>query len=157
VNLAETHRLLTAIAAVDNRRFDDATVAVWRQILVDQQFDDCALAAVEHFREEPDAYLMPGHIHRRAAALARRRAGAIRRAELDAQLAIEAGETVDKTADVIELVEALAARMGTGDPDVLRRPEWVRRERQRTRELREGPNPLYDPQRAARLAREASA
>lgn len=156
MNLAETHRLLTVVASVDNRRFDDATVTMWRQILADQDFDDCAQAVVEHFREEPDAYLMPGHVHRRAAALARRRAGRARLAELTERHAIESAETVDRTADVIEMVEALAARMGTGDPNVLRRPEWLRHERQAAAERREGPNPNYDPRRAARIARDSA-
>lgn len=156
MNLAETHRLLTAIRAVDNRNFDDVTVATWRQILADHEYADCATAALDHFRDDPDRYLMPGHIHRRAAALASRRAGAARRAELDGQLAIEAadqGEPADRRAERDELLARLAEKLGPSDPTVLRRREWVRAERQRQRAYE--PNPHYDPSRVAEVLRRA--
>lgn len=157
MNLAETHQLLTVIAAVDNRNFDDATVTTWRQILAEQQFDDCYAAAVDHLRDDPDTYLMPGHIHRRATALARIRAGRRRAVQLARQREIEAAETVDRSAEVAELVDALARRMGTGDLTVLRRREWVEHERDQQRQRTAEPNPNYDPQRAAELARRESA
>lgn len=156
MNLAETHRLLTVIATIDNRRFDDATVSVWRRILDNNAYIDCEQAVTDHFRDRPDVYLMPGHIHAAAQQIASRRLGAVRKAKLDQQHALQTAETVDRTPDVIEMVERLAARMGTSDRDILRRQEWVKQERQRQRD-RIGRNPNYDPRRAADIARRDSA
>jgi hypothetical protein len=61
VNLVETNRLLTVVAAVDNRRIDDATVSVWAGILGDLGIDECMQAARRHFATSA-AYLLPVHI-----------------------------------------------------------------------------------------------
>jgi hypothetical protein len=54
VNLAETHDLLTLIAVYDNRRFDDATVLAWREVLADCAFEGCRVAVVKHYGSSTD-------------------------------------------------------------------------------------------------------
>lgn len=73
MNLQEVDRLLTIIKNVDNRRIDDATVIVWREILGDLPFEDCVMAATKHFAESTD-YLLPAHIRQGVLAIRNERA-----------------------------------------------------------------------------------
>jgi len=61
VNITETSRLLTYVAAVDGRRVDDATVIAWHDILGDLQMADCQQAVRRHFAGSKD-WLMPAHV-----------------------------------------------------------------------------------------------
>lgn len=61
MNHTETARLLTAVAAIDGRRIDDASVAAWHGMLGDLPFNDCAEAVRRHFARSSD-WLMPAHI-----------------------------------------------------------------------------------------------
>jgi hypothetical protein len=144
VNLAETHDLLILVAAYDNRRFDDATVLAWQQVLADLPYADCRAAAVTHFASA-DAYLMPVHIRRGAHEVDRERRRVAREArEQTEQLAIEADPTRrDRSDDVRRLIAELRDSLPDGDPDKLRRPEWL--EVDRRRETNAEPNPHYDP------------
>jgi len=72
VNGAETAKLLTLIATVDNRSFDNATVAVWGKVLQDVELADAQDAVVSHWRSS-DEYLMPIHVLREADAISRAR------------------------------------------------------------------------------------
>lgn len=141
---ADTARVLAKAAAFDQRTVGAADVASWHEVLHDLDVADALAAVTTHFRETTDR-LMPAHIRRIALSLASQRAGAERRAHLDAQRAVESTETVDRTPEVAELVDQLARRMGTGDPTVLRRREWVERERnrQRTERAAAQPNPHF--------------
>lgn len=146
-------RLLAKAAAFDQRTVGAADVAAWHEALADLPAADAMDAVTAHYREH-EHRLMPAQVRRLALDLARRRAGAARRRQLGAQRAVESAGTTDRTADVIQLVDALKARLGTGDPTVLRRREWVVAEERRQRQARPDavPNPHYDPQRAAELA-----
>ena len=62
VNLDETAKLLTVIAAYDNRNVTRETVVVWHQALGHLTLDVAQQAVVLHFKEST-AYLMPGHVH----------------------------------------------------------------------------------------------
>ena len=66
MNYAETAQLLTAVAACDNRRIDDATVAMWHDVLGDLPLRDALEAARRHFAKSTD-WLMPAHIRTGAA------------------------------------------------------------------------------------------
>jgi hypothetical protein len=62
VDLDETAKLLTVIAAYDNRNVQRETVIVWQQALAHLPLDVAQQAVVLHFKEST-AYLMPGHVH----------------------------------------------------------------------------------------------
>lgn len=144
MNLVETHDLLTLIAKYDNRRFDDATVIAWRELLADLPFDDCRAAALAHFGRT-EKYLMPFNIIQGASDLDRNRRRILReQREAAGQRELEARPTTDRS---VELRAAIRDMLPPGDPDKLRRPEPLAWDRAREREGRPdaGPNPLYDP------------
>jgi hypothetical protein len=147
VNLVETHDLLTLIAKYDNRRFDDATVIAWRELLADLPFDDCRTAALAHFGRS-EKYIMPFNIIQGANDLDRERRRILReQREAAEQRALEARPTTDRS---VELRAAIRDMLPPGDPDKLRRAEWVEADRRRERLANAEPNPLYDPTIAAR-------
>tara|TARA_R110000822_G_scaffold92393_3_gene213105 strand:- start:2335 stop:2754 length:420 start_codon:yes stop_codon:yes gene_type:complete len=58
MNKVEIAKLLTLIAAVDNRNVDDVTVEMWFQIVGHCEYGEAA-RAVTRFFAESDAYLAP--------------------------------------------------------------------------------------------------
>lgn len=159
MNLAETHDLLTFIAAYDNRRFDDATVLAWQPIFAELEFGDCRTAVTQHFATS-DAYLMPVHIRRLIAELeTQRRLERARQAREAREAEIAAIEAADPTrrdrSEAIEaLIDELRAKLPPGNPDSLRYASgyWREQREAREREKRAVPNPHYDPGALARLA-----
>lgn len=147
MNLAETSDLLAFIARCDNRRADDATAIAWHSIVGDLPLGDCLAAARRHFGTSTD-YLMPVHIRRLADEIDRdrRRVARVHRE----QLALEAEQAdptrYDRSDEVRALIEQLRDVLPDGDPDKLRRTEWIEHDRRRQREAAIGPNPHYDPQ-----------
>lgn len=146
MNLAETSDLLAFIARCDNRRADDATAIAWHSILGDLPLGDCLAAARRHFAEA-DAYLMPVHIRRGALEIDRERRRQQREvAERNEQLAIAADPTRrDRSEAVRALIAQLRDSLPDGDPDKLRRAEWVEHDRRRERLAAAVPNPHYAP------------
>lgn len=146
MNLAETHDLLTLAATLDRRRFDDATVVAWQEILADQPFDDCRTAVVRHFASTTD-YLMPVHVLRGAAELDRHRRQLAREAsEQRSMLALASDPTRrDRSEQTQALIAELRDSLPEGDPDKLRRKEWLEVDRRRERMANAEPNPHYDP------------
>lgn len=144
MNLAETYDLLTFIAALDNRRFDDATVLAWQPIVADVPFADARDAVRVHFGSS-DAYLMPVHVVRGAAEIDRNRRRAIREArEREEQLTLEADPSRhDRSEDVAALLADLREALPAGDSDKLRRAEWLEADKRRARELGAVPNPDF--------------
>lgn len=61
MNVQETAELLAKIQLIDNRQISDATVLEWWG-LVDDLDIDVAVAAVDLFRRESTAYLVPAHV-----------------------------------------------------------------------------------------------
>lgn len=144
MNLAETNDLLTFISSYDRRRFDDATVIAWQLVVADLPYGDCRAAVVEHFTNSTD-YLMPVHVVRGATEIDRNRRKAIREArEREEQLAIEADPSRrDRSEDVKALLADLRDQLPAGDPDKLRRAEWLEADKRRARELTAEPNPDF--------------
>jgi hypothetical protein len=62
MNLEETAKLLTVIAAYDNRNVTRETVVVWQQALGHLSLNVAQQAVVLHFKESTE-YLKPGHVH----------------------------------------------------------------------------------------------
>lgn len=145
MNRAETHDLLAFIAAYDNRRFDDATVLAWHAVFAETEFADSRAAVIDHFATS-DAYLMPVHVRRGADAAKRdRRRRARERGEALALEAELAKPRRDRSEDVRKLIAELRDSLPDGDPDKLRRAEWVEHDRRRERWPVIEPNPHYDP------------
>jgi hypothetical protein len=144
VRIAETHDLLTLIAALDNRRFGDETVIVWHEILDALPFADCRQAVIDHFAETT-GYLMPAHVRAGALRVADQRRRAELRARIDQQQAALADgpavPTTDRRAEVQALLAELRDRLPAVDEMKVRRPEVVQWDRVRNAE----PNPHYDP------------
>lgn len=67
--------LLSLIAARDRRTIGKADVAVWMEDIGDLDFNDARRAVADHFREEPDTWLMAGHVRRRVQAIRAERLG----------------------------------------------------------------------------------
>lgn len=160
MNLAETHDLLTFIAVYDNRRFDDATVLAWHPIFADLAFGDCRTAVTQHFATS-EAYLMPAHVRRLVGEMDRDRRRRLREEREANMAAIEAADPTrrDRSDEVRALIAELRAKLPDGDPDSLRfnAGYWRQVREDRERQDAAEPNPHYDPQLAARLAREAAA
>ena len=142
MNLTQTADLLTLAAKYDNRRFDDATVVAWREILADLPYTDCRSALVSHFATSTD-YLMPVHVRTGALEVDRdRRRRDREQREAAEQLAIEADPTrYDRSDEVRALLAELRDSLPDGDPDALRRSEWLDVDRRRAREVE--PNPAF--------------
>lgn len=62
MDLDETAKLLTVIAAYDNRNVQRETVLVWHQSVGHLQLSVAQQAVALHFKEST-AYLMPGHVN----------------------------------------------------------------------------------------------
>lgn len=67
--------LLTLIAARDRRTLGKADVTVWSFDIGDLDYDDACQAVAEHFREEPETWLMAGHVRKRVKAIREARIG----------------------------------------------------------------------------------
>lgn len=63
MNLQETTDLLVRIQIIDNRRFEEATVLAWHELVEDLDFRIAVEAVRLHFREST-AYLVPAHVRR---------------------------------------------------------------------------------------------
>lgn len=61
MNKMEIARLLTAIAALDNRKVLEETVEAWYAVLHSYPYGDAAEAVRQHF-EDSTEYLMPAHV-----------------------------------------------------------------------------------------------
>lgn len=61
MNRAETGRLLTKAAMIDNREVTPALVAAWHELLEDVDYAD-AVQALKHHRATSTEYLVPAHI-----------------------------------------------------------------------------------------------
>lgn len=119
MNRAETHDLLTAIAAIDNRKFDDAAVIMWHRILGHVDPADAGRAITEHFGTS-DAYLMPVHIARLADGYAKSRA---HRERIQVVAEVEAAPAVpveNRSPEAEAAIAAFRAQAPAGDRDKLR-------------------------------------
>jgi len=103
VDLNDTAKLLTVIAAYDNRNVQRETVVVWQQALAHLTLDVAQEAVVLHFTESTE-YLKPGHVN----AAARRIIDLRERQQRMSRPAIEpAAVTLDRAAHEAEFREAL--------------------------------------------------
>lgn len=68
MNMFETNRLLTVIAATDGRSVDDATVSVWSGFLGDLPLDECMEAVRRHYLKSASR-VMPAHIREQVLAI----------------------------------------------------------------------------------------
>lgn len=158
MNHAETHDVLRLAASFDNRRFDDVAVIAWQAALDDIPFADGRAALLDHFRESAE-YLMPVHIRRGALYIDRERRRAERERSERLALEAEASEPTryDRSDETRALIAALRDSLPEGDPDKLRRPEWLEHDKRRDRERNAVPNPHYDPDAHTRLEEIAAA
>ena len=106
MNLTDTAKLLTMVAAFYRRTIGEADVTAWQAALDDLRFEDCREAVVAHFRTSSD-YLMPVAV--RSAVKAMRRD----RLERDVEAFIPDADPNDPTA-YIEAMKARRARIADG-------------------------------------------
>lgn len=135
MNLVETHDLLTLAAAFDNRKFGDETVAAWREVLSRESFEDARDAVLHHFKTSTE-YLMPAHVTQRCRE--------IRNERFDAKALTEHPPAVplaERSAN--GEIEQLRQILPPARADILRRAEWVWRDRARLRQLEAEPNPDF--------------
>jgi hypothetical protein len=154
MNLAETSDLLAFIARCDNRRVDDSTVVAWHSIVGEVPLADALVAVRTHFRTS-DVYLMPVHVVRGADEIDRdRRRQARELREAAERLELEAAPRTDRSR---EIAAGIRDMLGPGNPDALRRAEWLEADKRRDRLNAANANPDYDPTAAIAAAAEAEA
>lgn len=141
---SEAAKLLGKLAATDGRTVSEATARAWAETLPDVTLAEALGAVPAHFRESTE-WCMPVHVLRIVEAARREQHRLEREADEAAQAALEPGPVTDRSPEVGDLLAKLAERLGPSNPAVLRRREWVERERRRQREQRPDavPNPLY--------------
>lgn len=139
ITYEDTAAILAKLAACDQRTVGRTDLAAWQEILnlAKPPIDvaDALDAVAEWHATNTDGRMRPAHVIQGAQHIAYRRAGRQRAERIAQQTAIEATPTV-QAADDDELLTELRARMGTGDPNVLRRPEWVEWQRRQERAVR---------------------
>lgn len=144
MNRSEVAMILTAAAARDRRTIGETDVLAWHEDIGDLDYDVAREAISRHYRESTD-WVMPAHIRRHAATIVHDRRRAIREASEARALEAERNDPTrrDRSAEVAAMVAELRDSLPDADPNVLRRPEWVRAERTRRIEAHAEPNPLY--------------
>lgn len=141
---AETAKVLAKASAYDQRTVGEMDVHAWHEVLHDLHLGDALEAVGRHYAEHTER-IMPAHVRRLALTIDRdrRRAGR-EETERAERLALEADPTRrDRSAEVRELIARLRYELPDGDPDKLRRPEWVETDRRRERWPSIEPNPHY--------------
>jgi hypothetical protein len=128
MNLQEAGQILAKAAAYDRRTIGQADVLAWHEALSDMDATDALAAVAAHYRDSTE-WLMPAHVRRQVAELARQR----RRADLDAahDRAIVSAPTTRTFRRPVELIAALRATLPPGDPAKLRGPHWLATHAQR--------------------------
>ncbi|GAB3817750.1 hypothetical protein GCM10027605_68970 [Micromonospora zhanjiangensis] len=149
MNKSQVAAILGLIAARDRRTVGEVDVHAWHEDIGDLDFDDVRQAISAHFRDSTE-YLMPAHIRRLAAGLARER----HRLEREAaeQRAIEAyaataGPLTDRSAEIRAFVDEVRGALPEGDREALmpRAVAWEREHRAFQRQQDAEPNPAFDP------------
>ncbi len=141
----DVSRLLGKAAAYDRRTVGEADVLAWHEAIGDLDPDDAFAAVAQHYRDTTD-WIMPAHVRRIAKELARdryRRASEERAARaLEAERAVPRG---NRSAEVAAFVQQIRGTLPPGNPDKLRRPEWVELEKRQDRARRADtqPNPHF--------------
>lgn len=157
MNLSETARLLTTMAAYDRRTIGDADVVGWQAVLSDAPFEDCMEAVQRHYAENTD-WMMPAHVRRLVRDIHGERESAARatgwapgqykvpKAEAMPEIAGKVDESTI-SAPVRALLDSVRAMLPEGSREDLmpRREYWDREHRAFVRTRDAEPNPLYKP------------
>jgi hypothetical protein len=69
VNRNDTIDILALVSAADRRTVGDTDVDVWFGVIGELGRDECAQAVRDHLRQDPDVWLQPGHVYKRARAI----------------------------------------------------------------------------------------
>lgn len=147
---ADTARLLSKAAAFDQRTIGAADVAAWHEAVADLDAAD-AMAAVTRHYQSTDQRIMPSHLIRLAAEIARERRKELREASERRALESEQAERrTDRSADIAALIGRMRSMLPDGDPEILRPRQayWDREHRAYKRYVEGEPNPHYDPTRS---------
>lgn len=143
ISPGDAFRILAMIAAYDQRTVGETDGLAWHTALnlADPpiNFDDAMTAVATWHAENTEGRIRPAHVIQGAQLVARRRAGAERAARLADMRALPAAPEQELTP---ERREQMLAAIPPGVPNILRRREWVRWERERSRGD-EGPNRLF--------------
>ena len=165
MNSSEVARLLGAASAFDRRTVGDADVVAWQAVLDDVPFADALEAVKRHYRDG-EAWLMPVHVRRGAAEIARERERAARatgwapgQAGVPKDQALPSissaawTNVADLSPEVQALVESVRAFLPEGSREALmpRRVAWEREHAAWQRYQSAVPNPNYRPQTLADL------
>ncbi len=135
MNVRETAAVLAKAQAYDRRTIGEADVLAWHEALSDLDVGDALAAVAAHYRDSTD-WLMPVHVRRGVAELARQR----RRAELDdahdREIAAQDRAIAAATrrfSKPAELIAALRATLPSGRPEKVRGAHWLAAHEQRQR------------------------
>lgn len=159
MNLSETARLLTAMAAFDRRTIGETDVIAWQAVLADVAYED-ALSAVKRWYSNNTEWIMPAHVRSLVTELVKAREvspwapGQYGTPREQAHPELTGRERLgffDFPPEVRELLN----RIPKGNPLALhpRRAAWARDHRRYRRQRDAATNPLYDPSAAESLRR----
>lgn len=144
------------IAARDRRTIGDADVAVWMADVGDLDFADAVQAVSEHFREQPDTWLMAGHVRKRVKA---NRAKRIERAGTSAEHQALEGRDAGSEEDHRRALVNIRRELADGHPPPFREIEDGRAkavEAAEARDYQKLRQAWEDERRASKAAEKAS-
>jgi hypothetical protein len=157
MNLSQTAKLLSMIAAFNNRTIGEADVAAWQSVLPDVELPDAEEAVRRHYAENTE-WLMPAHVRHLVRDIVQEREDLARATPwapgqhgvLKADAMPEVLGPVDESAitpPVRALLESVRAMLPEGSREALmpRRVAWEREHRAFVRTRDGEPNPLYRP------------
>lgn len=82
MTLVECSLLLAFIAELDYRKFTDATVEAWHEVLGRYGLDEAKAAVVRHYNEDEPDFLKPNHITSQIKSVRRKRLAGVTRVEV---------------------------------------------------------------------------
>jgi hypothetical protein len=144
---ADTARVLAKAAAFDQRTIGAADVAAWHEAIGDLDAADALAAVTRHF-QQTEQRIMPSHIRRLTAEIARERRKALREAaELRALESEQTERRTDRSSEIAAFVQQIRDALPAGDQELLRprATYWEREHRAYRRHMDGAPNPDYDP------------
>jgi hypothetical protein len=102
--------LLSIVSAIDHRTIGEMDIGVWAAMLGGRASeDDCAMAIMDHFREQPNIWLTPGHVVQRVKTMVNDR---IARQELPQTPPASMQHRVNALAEITEILADEHPRSG---------------------------------------------
>lgn len=107
MNRNDTVDILALVSAADRRTIGATDVDVWFGVIGELGRDECAQAVRDHLRQDPDVWMQPGHVYKRARAIRR---DLLEREPEERRSARQTAQEAKAAEDVRELAVGLSTR-----------------------------------------------